>query len=139
MKFSCLLLGLCCLTLGVLGLEGGSGVVVDIKSDELLKNATNPECELSTVYVYDREGQEKDLHEKFVSLARKLEGFGRFYAVKCSKVSKNFSYCSDDTREERPLILFNRPPEVKINPYTHKPMETIRMKHTSKSTILTNL
>ncbi len=105
------------------GAEGTS--VVELKSSELALNATNPEYEVSAVYVYDKEFREKDVHNKFVDLAKKLEGFVLFYSGKCSDLG-NFAYCTET--DPRPMIVLNRPPEFKVNPYTKKPMETQHMK-----------
>ena len=121
----------------VFGLQGGEGFVTDIKNDEQLANASEPVFETTLIYIYDKEVREKDLHERFVEFAKKMEGFGVFYAGKCSDLNKNFTHCADTVREQRPMLLINRPPEYKVNPYTNKPMEVQRIKYMSKPRSMT--
>ncbi len=56
---------------------------------------------------------------------------GECGAVK--KLSPNASFCAEESNTERPLLMISRPPDIRINPYTNKPMPTQQAKLNSSS------
>jgi hypothetical protein len=54
-----------------------------------------------------------------------LKGYLKFYAFDCAepfvKEAKRFTVC--DNEEHTPYFQLLKPPEIKTNPYTKKPME----------------
>ncbi len=113
------------------GFAEGEGTVADVKTKEQLAAAYDPQDQVSVLYLFDRETRDKESHSRFAELAKKLAGFAQFFAGKCNELDdKSFAPCADDSREQRPLVLINRPPEFKVNPYTNKPMETQRIRLT---------
>jgi hypothetical protein len=58
----------------------------------------------------------------YVNTVRELEGFVKFFAFDCQipAVLAKFKHC--EKTETTPFFSIIRPPNVKINPYTNKPM-----------------
>jgi hypothetical protein len=85
------------------------------------------------MYLHD-DSEDKKIHDLFLETIKKLEGFALFYSASCSNIP-DFSYC----QSPKPLLLINRPPEYKVNPYTKKPMETQHLTLTKEQLEKTNV
>jgi len=116
------------LALGLVGAE----VVTEINNVEEARIASEPEYEVSIMYLYDDTEDEKT-RDLFLEATKRLEGFALFYSASCSNIP-DFSYC----QASKPLLLINKPPEYKVNPYTKKPMETQHITFTKAQLEKTN-
>lgn len=106
----------------------GSGAILNMKSEQFVE-AMNSEDQLMFIYVFDSE-QEKStqMNTQIISpMLEELKGYVKFLAFDCQneevKASDKFSQiCQKD--EYLPFFQLIKPAEIKINPYTNKPMQS---------------
>ena len=104
----------------------GSGAIMNMGNDEFEQVMANPD-HMMFLYVFDSEQEKsKQMNSQIVSpVLDEMKGYFKFLAFNCQeeevKKSQRFKeMCSKD--DHLPYFQIIKPPEVKTNPYTGKPM-----------------
>ena len=109
----------------------GSGVILNMGETEF-EQTMQTDDSLMFLYLFDsKQEKSKQMNEQIMTpLLNELKGYFKFLAFDCqeegNKNSTRFKdICSKD--EHMPFFQIMKPSDVKINPYTNKPMQPVNV------------